>query len=161
MNKSGRASQEWSGGVGARRASRAGPIGCSLLPQAGDRTSGACARVRVARGRREMVMSATDINEAPRSRAAELADNLADQVLRVIAAHPGISVSALRRELEPLDEEKRALLHLAIYNLINSKRLELTAKRELHAPPSEHLSTVGKYWSLGATLQVDQRRDTE
>ena len=58
-------------------------------------------------------MSATDINEGPRSRAAELADNLADQVLRVIAAHPGISVSALRRELEPLDEEKRALLHLA------------------------------------------------
>lgn len=79
-------------------------------------------------------MSATDIQEGSRSRAAELSERLEERVLQAVKDSK-ISVGELRALLEPkLSLEQRSLLQLAIYNLINSKRLELTAGRELQRP---------------------------
>lgn len=67
-----------------------------------------------------------------RGRAAELSAAVERSVVKQVAGHPGISVAQVRKELEPrLTPAQRSLLQLAIYNLINDKRLELTAKRTL------------------------------
>jgi hypothetical protein len=80
-------------------------------------------------------LSTADIQEGSRSRAAELSDALEDRVFKFVAKSSTISVAKLRFQLEPkLTPAERSLLPLAIYNLINSKRLVLTAGRDLRLP---------------------------
>jgi hypothetical protein len=84
-----------------------------------------------------MRVATVDIQAGARSRAAELSDDLEERVLRLVANASRIPVGDLRVGLEPkLTDEQRSLLPLAIYNLINSKRLVLTAGRELQLPSS-------------------------
>ena len=80
-------------------------------------------------------MSTTDILEGARHHAAELSDALEERVFKVVTKRAKISVADLRELLDPkLTPAQRSLLPLAIYNLINSKRVELTARRELQPP---------------------------
>jgi hypothetical protein len=81
-------------------------------------------------------MSAFDTRAGSRTRAADLSEHLEQRVLRTLK-NEALPVRELRARLEPkLSVEQRPLLRLAIYNLINSKRLELTPRRELQLPRS-------------------------
>lgn len=77
------------------------------------------------------------VANSPRSRAAALSADIERRVLRLVDEAQSIPVTKLRAGLEPkLSPEERSLVSLVIYNLINSKKLSLTARRELERPSS-------------------------